>query len=115
MKSFFSQTIHLSTQERLKHAPARERTANAVQRIIDKSMTRLTITEQNINSRASDLTKPEAVAQMKESVTKVKQSMSNLNFGRVSRCRKFPRIIFVAQRFCRADSAFVHVQAICCE
>lgn len=97
------------TQERLKHAPARERTANAVQRIIDKSMTRLTIAEQNINSRASDLTKPEAVAQMKESVTKVKQSMSNLNFGRVSRAREFSLYI-LAQRICfREDSASIHV------
>ena len=57
-------------EEEYKNAPAREKTARTLQRIIDNSMVRLTLEEHRINSLANDLAKP-------ETVDKMKQTMSN--------------------------------------
>ncbi|KAL9190186.1 hypothetical protein ACHAXT_007397 [Thalassiosira profunda] len=70
-------------EERYKSAPAREKTAKMLQRIIDNSMTRLTIEEQRINS----LAKPETVDKMKQSARNLlgkakPTTVPSIGFGR---------------------------------
>ena len=77
-------------EEHYKNAPAREKTSRTLQKIIDNSMTRLTMEEQRINALANDLAKPETVDKMKESASallaKAKaakpKSMPTMTFGR---------------------------------
>ena len=81
--SLFAQ-LELSRQEheRFKSASNREKTARAVQRIIDNSMTRLTLAEMRINSSAANLSKPENVAKVKHSVSGLTKQMTSVSFGR---------------------------------
>ncbi len=69
-------------QERFKSASNREKTARAVQRIIDNSMTRLTLAEMRINSSAAGLSNPENVVKVKQSVVGLKKQMPTVSFGR---------------------------------
>jgi len=72
LASLFAQLeIAHQEQEEYMNASARDKTAKTLQKIIDSSMARLTLEEQRINNLASDLTRP-------ENVEKMKQSMSNL-------------------------------------
>ncbi|KAL7481641.1 hypothetical protein ACHAW6_007320 [Cyclotella cf. meneghiniana] len=72
LASLFAQLeIAHQEQEEYMNASARDKTTKTLQKIIDSSMARLTLEEQRINSLASDLTRP-------ENVEKMKQSMSNL-------------------------------------
>lgn len=69
-------------QENLKSAPAREKATRAVQRIIDNSMTRLTLVEQKINSSAAALSSPENAVKVKQSVAGLTKQMPSVSFGR---------------------------------
>ncbi|KAL7553365.1 hypothetical protein ACHAWF_016643 [Thalassiosira exigua] len=77
-------------EDRLKNAPAREKTARTLQKIIDSSMTRLTIEEQRINELAHDLARPETVDKMKQSASNLlaraakakPKTVRAINFGR---------------------------------
>lgn len=71
-------------QEEYKNAPAREKTAKTLQKIIDRSMTRLTIEEHRLNSLASDFSRPENVDKMKQSVRSFSQKVSttSISFGK---------------------------------
>ena len=83
--SLFAQleTSH-QEQEEYKNAPAREKTARTLQKIIDSSMTRLTLEEQRLNGLASDLTRPENVDKMKQSMRTFSQKVSStgISFGK---------------------------------
>ena len=63
------------------NAPAREKTARTLQKIIDKSMTRLTLEEQRLNGLASDFTRPENVDKMKQSMRNLSQKVSTAGAG----------------------------------
>jgi len=68
-----------------KNAPAREKTVKALQKILDNSMTRLTLEEQRINNLANDLAKPETVVKMKQSVSTFlakPKTVPSIGFGR---------------------------------
>ncbi|KAL7436967.1 hypothetical protein ACHAXM_005440 [Skeletonema potamos] len=69
-------------QERFKSASNREKTARAVQRIIDNSMTRLTLAEMRINSSAAGLSSPENVDKVKKSVSGLTKQIPSVSFGR---------------------------------
>jgi len=72
-------------EDQYKNAPAREKTARTLQKIIDNSMTRLTLEEQRINNLANDLAKPETVVKMKQSVSNFlakPKSVPSIGFGR---------------------------------
>ncbi|KAL3789237.1 hypothetical protein HJC23_002822, partial [Cyclotella cryptica] len=70
LASLFAQLeIAHQEQEEYMNASARDKTARTLQKIIDSSMTRLTLEEHRINSLASDLTKPENVEKMKQSMS----------------------------------------------
>ena len=71
-------------QEEYKNAPAREKTARTLQKIIDNSMTKLTLEEQRLNNLASDLARPENVDKMKQSMRTLTQKVSTkgISFGR---------------------------------
>jgi len=69
-------------QERFKSASNREKTARAVQRIIDNSMTRLTLAEMRINSSAAGLSNPENVVKVKQSVSGLTKQIPTVSFGR---------------------------------
>ena len=71
-------------QEEYKNAPAREKTARTLQKIIDNSMTKLTLEEQRLNSLASDLARPENMDKMKQSMRTMSQKVSTtgISFGR---------------------------------
>eukprot|EP00581_Thalassiosira_minuscula_P009722 CAMPEP_0183708464 /NCGR_PEP_ID=MMETSP0737-20130205/4787_1 /TAXON_ID=385413 /ORGANISM="Thalassiosira miniscula, Strain CCMP1093" /LENGTH=1717 /DNA_ID=CAMNT_0025936357 /DNA_START=82 /DNA_END=5235 /DNA_ORIENTATION=- len=72
-------------EEHYKNAPAREKTVRTLQKIIDSSMTRLTLEEQRINSLANDLAKPENVGKMKQSVSNFlakPKTVPSMSFGR---------------------------------
>ena len=56
-------------EEKYKTASTKEKTARSLQRIIDNSMVRLTLSEQRINNSVNNLAKPETVDKMKESVS----------------------------------------------
>lgn len=71
-------------EEKYKNAPAREKTARTLQKIIDNSMVRLTLEEQRINSLANELAKPETVDKMKQSVSNFlakPKSLPSIGFG----------------------------------
>lgn len=71
-------------EDKYKNAPAREKTARTLQKIIDNSMVRLTLEEQRINSIANELAKPETVDKMKQSVSNFlakPKSLPSIGFG----------------------------------
>ncbi len=77
--SLFSQLETARQEEEVyKNAPATAKTAMTLQKIIDRSMVRLTLEEQRINDLANDLAKPETVDMMKHKVIN-----SLAGFGRV--------------------------------
>jgi hypothetical protein len=87
--SLFAQLeVARQNQEEYKTAPTREKTARTLQKIIDVSMTRLTLEEQRINGLASDLSKPETVDKMKQSVSNLfhrpttQQKETSVSLGR---------------------------------
>ena len=81
--SLFAQLeITRQEQERFKSASNREKTARAVQRIIDNSMTRLTLAEMRINSSAAGLSSPQNVVKVKQSVSGLTKQMPSVSFGR---------------------------------
>jgi hypothetical protein len=71
-------------QDEYKNAPAREKTARTLQKIIDSSMTRLTMEEHRLNSLATDFSRPENVDKMKQSVRSLSQKVSTtgISFGK---------------------------------
>ena len=77
--SLFAQLETARQEEEVyKNAPATAKTAMTLQKIIDRSMVRLTLEEQRINDLANDLAKPETVDMMKHKVVN-----SLAGFGRV--------------------------------
>jgi len=91
--SLFAQLeIARQEQEEFKNAPAREKTVRTLQKVIDNSMTRLTLEEQRINDLASDLSRPETRDKMKQSVSEFfsrshqhissARKENNISFGR---------------------------------
>ncbi len=85
-------------QENLKSAPAREKATRAVQRIIDNSMTRLTLVEQKINSSAAALSSPENAVKVKQSVAGLTKQMPSVSFGRTPP-------LFMSKKLVQADEA----------
>eukprot|EP00571_Detonula_confervacea_P002557 CAMPEP_0172319628 /NCGR_PEP_ID=MMETSP1058-20130122/38166_1 /TAXON_ID=83371 /ORGANISM="Detonula confervacea, Strain CCMP 353" /LENGTH=1607 /DNA_ID=CAMNT_0013034711 /DNA_START=38 /DNA_END=4861 /DNA_ORIENTATION=+ len=72
-------------EDEYKNAPAREKTARTLQRILDNSMVRLTMEEQRLNYLANDLAKPENVDKMKQSVSNFlakPKTVPSIGFGR---------------------------------
>lgn len=96
MASLFAQLeTDRQEQEEFTNAPAREKTARTLQKIIDRSMTRLTLEEQRLNSLASDFSRPENVDKMKQSVKTFSQKVSttSISFGKTPplfMSKKFP-------------------------
>jgi len=87
-------------EEEYKNAPAREKTARTLQKIIDNSMTRLTLEEQRINNLANDLAKPETVVKMKQSVSNFlakPKTVPSISFGRTPP-------LFMSKKFAAAST-----------
>ncbi len=82
--SLFAQLETARQEEELyKNAPATAKTAMTLQKIIDRSMVRLTLEEQRINDLANELAKPETVDLVKHKVVN-----SLASFGRVKFMKK---------------------------
>ncbi len=63
-----------------KNAPAQQKTAILLQKIIDRSMVRLTLEEQRINDLANELAKPDTVDIMKHTVVNSLAGLSRVKF-----------------------------------
>jgi hypothetical protein len=63
-----------------KNAPAQQKTAILLQKIIDRSMVRLTLEEQRINDLANELAKPDTVDMMKHTVVNSLAGLARVKF-----------------------------------
>lgn len=87
-------------EEQYKNAPAREKTARSLQKIIDNSMVRLTMEEQRINNLANNLAKAETRDKMKQSVSNFlskPKTVPSLGFGRAPP-------LFISKKFTSANN-----------
>jgi hypothetical protein len=79
--SLFAQLESARQEEDVyKNAPAQQKTAILLQKIIDRSMVRLTLEEQRINDLANELAKPDAVDIMKHTVVNSLAGLSRVKF-----------------------------------
>jgi len=90
-------------EEKYKTASTKEKTARSLQKIIDNSMVRLTLSEQRINNSVNNLAKPETVDKMKESVSNFMSKPRTMPTVGLGRAPVFLNKYSMAKKFTTKD------------